>query len=606
MDNIILKKFQSAKNLSDFAEILGFTPQKLSYIIYKHDGGIKNQYTEFEIKKRSGASRRISAPASGLKGVQSKLSDALQDIYKAKKSVHGFVRGRTILTGAIRHSNKRFVFNIDIKDFFPSIHFGRVLGLFCAKPYSLQREVAILVAKIACHNDKLPQGSPCSPVIANMICGHLDYLLSSLAKECGCYYTRYADDLTFSTNKKSFPEEIAIFSKGNWEAGPKLIDLIKTQGFMVNEAKTTMRSKSDRQLVTGIVVNDYPNIQRKLIKQVRAMLHCWRVNGIEAAQEKYKNQFDLENRAEHKKKNISFSQIVRGKIEYIRFIKKYRIELLNDIDKQEKIRTKIPIKKDNQTIHKDQHYKYLQQFEFLSMMEHRMPVIIGEGATDWIHLKKAFFHLKTAGEFSNLNLFFYKHKKYLKGGNDILSNLPEEAKNCQIVFNFPVICIYDSDIANIREAHRKKEDGILSHGNNIFSLVIHKPNHRNNDCISIEQLYSNADLLRKDSSGRRIYLNTEFNPETGFYNEDRTVFYGKRARDGKELKNWKATLKDNEKVLDSDICTIQRGILKNIALSKFDFAINIAQNKPEFRDMDYSEFKSIFKKIEMIIKHHNI
>lgn len=599
MPKITLKDFQSAKNLSDLAYLLGFPPKKFSYIIYKHKDGINNQYTEFEIKKRSGLPRLIAAPNTGLKGIQSKLSDALQDIYTAKKSVHGFVRGKTILTGAINHSKKKFVFNIDIKDFFPSIHFGRVLGLFCAKPYLFQREIAILIAKIACHNDKLPQGSPCSPIIANMICAHMDVLLSRLSKECGCYYTRYADDLTFSTNRTSFPDELAIPLKGKWVASPNLINLIMNQGFKINDEKTTMRTRSDRQQVTGIVVNAYPNIQRKLIKQVRAMLHCWKVNGIETAQEKYKNQFDLENRPVHQKNTANFLQIVRGKLEYIRFIKNYRISLLNRIDEQEKIRTQISFTKKLQTIHKAQHYRYLQQFEFLSMMEHKMPVIIGEGATDWIHLKRAFLQLKNGGDFQNLDLFFYKHKKYLKGGYDTLEKIPEEAKRCGITFSFPVICVYDSDIDKIKNDHNKYENGIKNHGNNIFSLVIHKPKCRDKDCIAIEQLYNNEDLQRKDVYGRRIFLSTEFDPKTGKHKENGNISYGKCTRDGKGVEPYSKS--DNEKVIDSDVWIMENGQLKNIALTKYNFAINIAKNSPEFRDIDYSEFKPIFERITKII-----
>ena len=429
----------------------------------------------------------------------------------------------------------------------------------------------------------------------------MDVLLSSLSKECGCYYTRYADDLTFSTNRAAFPEELAIFLNGRWVASPKLINLIAAQGFKINEKKTTMRTRSDRQQVTGIVVNAYPNIQRKIIKQVRAMLHCWKLNGIEAAQEKYKNQFDLENRQEHKKSTINFLQIVRGKLEYIRFIKKYRITLLNNIDEQERIRTKILFKREGQTIHKDQHYKYLQQFEFLSMMEHKMPVIIGEGATDWIHLKKAFLHLKKLGHFQDLDFFFYKHKKYLKGGSDALQKIPKEVEKYGIKFNYPVICVYDSDIGSINNEHKKENEGFKSYGNNIFSLVIHKPNHRDKDCISIEQLYHNKDLLRNDTFGRRIFLNTEFDPTTGKHKSNGNISYGRRARDGKKLDNWGKTLRDDEKIIDSDVCIMENGKLKNVALSKYDFAINIAKNSPEFHGIDYSEFKPIFEKINKII-----
>ena len=153
MNKTTIKDFQSLRTLTDLAYFLASAPKDLSYILYKLGGGPNGQYTEFEIKKRSGGTRIIAAPHTGLKAVQKKLAAKLQDIYIVKNSVHGFVRKRTILTNAQNHSRKKHVFKIDLKDFFPSIHFGRVMGLFTAKPYEFKRDIAIVIAKIACLND---------------------------------------------------------------------------------------------------------------------------------------------------------------------------------------------------------------------------------------------------------------------------------------------------------------------------------------------------------------------------------------------------------------------------------------------------------------------
>lgn len=509
-----ISNFQSLRDLSDLADFLGFPPKTLSYVLYKLHGGPNGQYKIFEIKKRSGGIRKIAAPCTGLKGIQRQLADKLQDVYMVKRSIHGFVRDRTILTNAEMHTRKRFVFKIDLKDFFPSIHFGRVMGLFLSSPYSFNRNIAILIAKIACLDGVLPQGSPCSPVISNMICAYLDKQVSELAKSCGCYYTRYADDMTFSTNKKEFPDKIAVSSGGIWQPGPALVELIEKNSFSINPDKTLMRTRSDRQLVTGIVVNDYPNIRQCMLKQIRAMLHDWKVNGYATAQAKYHAQFDLANREPPKDLGIDFLGVVRGKLEHIRYIRTYRIYLLNRVDKQESIRTRKHYSKNSlQTIHKDQYYKYFQRFEQLSIRDCGLPTILGEGETDWMHLRRAFNHFKKRGLFSGIELNIHKHKKYALGGFENLKFFCKNAQNLYVDFQLPVICIYDCDIDEINNIHKGLPDGYKSYGNNIYSIVLPKPSHKTINKFAIEQLYLDADMVKANASRRRLFLNTEFDEQ---------------------------------------------------------------------------------------------
>ena len=132
--------------------------------------------------------------------------------------------------------------NVDIQDFFPSINFGRVRGFFIKNShFSLDTNVATVIAQIACHNNELPQGSPCSPIISNLIGHLLDIRMANLAKRAKCTYSRYADDLTFSTNKKDFPDSIAIMKDdNNWVAGSRLIKEIEKVGFSLNTKKTSI------------------------------------------------------------------------------------------------------------------------------------------------------------------------------------------------------------------------------------------------------------------------------------------------------------------------------------------------------------------------------
>jgi RNA-directed DNA polymerase len=175
-----LAALQSAASRGDVAKLLQTTLQGLTYILYANP--IQTKYTTFEIPKRGGT-RLIKAPDNDLKLVQQKLSDLLQDcldeINAAKKRTdrvtHGFRRKRSILTNAREHRRRRWLFNLDLLDFFPSIHFGRVRGYFLRdKNFALPEHVATLLAQIACDGQALPQGSPCSPVIANLVAHTMD------------------------------------------------------------------------------------------------------------------------------------------------------------------------------------------------------------------------------------------------------------------------------------------------------------------------------------------------------------------------------------------------------------------------------------------------
>jgi retron-type reverse transcriptase len=255
----------------------------MAYIIYKKPPGIK--YFPFQIQKRSGGVRTINAPAADLKKLQARLSNLLQDciadINEGKKISgaisHGFRRKRSIITNARCHRGKRWVFNIDLEDFFDTINFGRVRGFFLKnRNFNLVPEVATTIAQIACHNNALPQGSPCSPVISNLVAHVLDIRLAKLAEECGCDYSRYADDLTFSTNKPRFPIAIAkrkAPGSNEWEVGKALTKIIQRSGFSINAAKTRMQYCDSRQDVTGLVVNSKVNVRYEYERAVRAMVH---------------------------------------------------------------------------------------------------------------------------------------------------------------------------------------------------------------------------------------------------------------------------------------------------------------------------------------------
>jgi RNA-directed DNA polymerase len=241
------------------------------------------KYKTFEVPKNSGGVRTISAPCSELKLLQRRLSVGLQsclDEINTEKNItkpisHGFRKGSSILTNASVHRGQGFVFNVDIKDFFGSINFGRVYGFFLKnKDFALMDSVAKILAAISCHEGKLPQGSPCSPVISNLIGQILDIRLAQLARRYGCRYSRYADDLTFSTNERIFPPAIALSNiDHSWTAGAALSKIIEQNGFQLNPKKTRMQYSDSRQQVTGLIVNRRINTRQEYRRLARAMTH---------------------------------------------------------------------------------------------------------------------------------------------------------------------------------------------------------------------------------------------------------------------------------------------------------------------------------------------
>jgi len=278
-----LQSLKSAASLHDVATLLKFTAKGLAYILYVKP--LSTKYHSFEILKRGGGSRKINAPSPDLMLLQRRLSDLLQDcveeinLVKSRQDqlAHGFKRGRSIITNATKHRKRRYVLNIDLQDFFGTINFGRVRGFFIKdRNFALHPNAATVLAQISCHQNSLPQGSPCSPVISNLIGHVLDIHLGKLAFETGCSYSRYADDITFSTNKRLFPPTIArpIFGVPHtWIIGEKLQETVNRAGFIISPHKTRMQYRTSRQDVTGLVVNSKTNIRSEYRRTVRAMAH---------------------------------------------------------------------------------------------------------------------------------------------------------------------------------------------------------------------------------------------------------------------------------------------------------------------------------------------
>lgn len=269
---------------------------------------MEGSYQHFEILKKNGSSRNIYAPKPSLKKIQTLLKELLEEVFKPHNAATAFVKNRGVVFNAKQHVGKAAVFNIDLENFFGTIHFGRVFGLLTSPPYSLQTETAKLIANLCCYNGVLPQGAPTSPIISNMICKSFDRDLSLLAKTNRAFYTRYADDITFSFSNISYQE---IFTDEK-EPSQTLKTTIEKHGFTINKSKTRLQYKTERQVVTGLKVNRKVNLDRRYIRTTRAMLHSLRLDP-DSAREKFK--------ATTPESEAFFDNVVHGRISYIGMIK---------------------------------------------------------------------------------------------------------------------------------------------------------------------------------------------------------------------------------------------------------------------------------------------
>ncbi len=267
-------------NAKGLATSMGVTLNELRFLAYTRKTGKTNHYKRFVIAKKTGGQRHISAPMPRLKRAQYWVLENILLKLPFDDCAHGFVSGRSIISNARPHLGQDVVINLDLKDFFPSINYERIKGLYIKFGYS--EEIATILALICSEPEvdeieldgeiwhlargtrHMPQGAPTSPAISNLICRRLDKRLKGLAQKFGYTYTRYADDLTFSASG------LATNNTG------KLIHFVKEivegEGFIVHPDKTRIMRKGRRQEVTGLTVNEKLSVDRKTLKRFRSLL----------------------------------------------------------------------------------------------------------------------------------------------------------------------------------------------------------------------------------------------------------------------------------------------------------------------------------------------
>jgi retron-type reverse transcriptase len=285
---------------------------------YAYSSHNKKRYITFQVpKKKKGEFRTIDAPCAGLKMIQRALNLIFQTIYTPHEAAMGFVPHRSVVTNARVHVGQKYVYNIDLKDFFPSITSGRLFKRLQVAPFSMDKKMASIVTDLCCYTNAdgknvLPQGAPTSPTITNFISEHLDRKLSKLARAYGMKYTRYADDITFSCSSNMFAEDDK-FCKS-------LRNIIENEEhFKINTDKTRLCHSGERQEVTGLTVNEQTNVTRKYVKQIRLFLHIWEAKGLPEAQRFFEKHYTPKTT----RPNVGIPHIenvIAGKLLYLKMV----------------------------------------------------------------------------------------------------------------------------------------------------------------------------------------------------------------------------------------------------------------------------------------------
>lgn len=304
----------------------------------------KETYKSFEIKKKSGKTRTIHSPVKGLKEFQSCLNIILSAIYTPHHSAYGFVEGKSIVDNAKNHIHKNYVYNIDLKDFFPSVDSKRVWGRLQVHPFNLgkskeRKQIANMIKALCCASmlverqidnkwsnvvlSVLPQGAPTSPILTNAICERLDIRLTGLSKRFGLVYSRYADDITFSSMHDIYCNENGvkeyIYAKDS-SFDKELRRIIRSQNFHINESKVRLQKQGYKQEVTGLIVNEKVNIPRHYVKELRQWIYFWESKGYDNAYKLFLKKY-VRNKGVINNSKPNMQLVIDGKLLYLKMVK---------------------------------------------------------------------------------------------------------------------------------------------------------------------------------------------------------------------------------------------------------------------------------------------
>ena len=296
-------------------DAFSFSMQQLTY--YSNPNNVRGRYHHFSIPN-------IAAPSKGLGHILYYVNILLKAVYQPSDFAMGFVEGRCVVDNALRHIGQNYVFNTDLENFFPSIEQPRVWKRFQLKPFNFKQPIANILAGLCCIKEKnedgtvkyvVPQGAPTSPLITNAICDTLDCRLSGLARRFNLHYSRYADDITFSSMHNVYKED--------GEFRTELKRIIEGQNFKMNEAKTRLQKIGERQEVTGLTVSNKINTSTAYVAEIRNLLHIWEKYGYNEAYKRFYPKYK-ESKGHVKKGEPLLENVLYGKLQYLKMVKGYK------------------------------------------------------------------------------------------------------------------------------------------------------------------------------------------------------------------------------------------------------------------------------------------
>lgn len=306
---------------NELATALGITIGRLRWLTFHRGGATLVHYHRYGIPKKTGGMRAISAPKPALAKAQEWVLANILSRLTTEPEAHGFVPGRSIVSNATPHVGKSVVVNIDLQDFFPTLTFARVKGLFasfgygeavaaclallCTEPPRVALELDGQALKVALGARALPQGACTSPAITNLACRRLDRRLAGISRKYGFAYTRYADDLTFSR------------ASGDGVGGllRAVRQILAGEGFVEHPKKTHVMRRGRRQEVTGVTVNAKLGVARAEARQLRAILHNAAKHGLAS-----------QNRDDHP----HFAAYLRGRVAFVTMVDPSKREELEE------------------------------------------------------------------------------------------------------------------------------------------------------------------------------------------------------------------------------------------------------------------------------------
>ena len=400
----------------ELSKKLNCTEKQLNWLAYQDDG---KRFRSYSISKKNGSKRPIDEPIPELKVIHNRIIKILDDSFRPNQAAHGFLKGRGILTNAETHKRKRWVYNMDLENFFQSITVQRVYGALSKWVFYKNDEIVYLsasscslLANICCFNSNkgryvgLPQGASTSPIISNIICKNLDYQLAGYALSKKLNFSRYADDITFSPLSELHANKIAFVCNANEGVSEEVTSIIKNNGFKINYSKCRLNIRPRKLEVTGLVVNEIINIPRKEVRYIRACLDLWDSRGFQCMQMKMKKKFTERHKNVLKVLvgKISFLALVRGKGDpiYLKFRRKYlTLSAKENFEQKNVLNVEID---DFRKRHKDQMIDLFKEF-------------------DRRFQEKDFLKLKR----TQLGSWAYERLEYLKGFENLIQGINSDS-----------------------------------------------------------------------------------------------------------------------------------------------------------------------------------